>query len=110
MPALGGNEKPPECRRCGACCFSASPMFVRVTGDDWTRLGVEAARLAHFVGNRAFMHMQGGHCTALELKRTAEGREDFFCTIYDRRPEVCRTLERGSAECAGEIGRRNPKG
>jgi uncharacterized protein len=103
MPAPGADETPPDCRRCGACCFSASPRFVRVTGDDWTRLGREAARLAQFVGNRAFMRMHGGHCAALEIGRTAEGGQDFFCTIYDRRPDVCRTLERGSPECAGEI-------
>ena len=105
MPAMGANETPPDCRRCGACCFSASPTFVSVTGNDWSRLGAEAGRLAHFVGNRAFMRMQGGHCVGLEVRRTAEGGADFFCTIYEKRPEICRTLERGSAQCAGEIAR-----
>ena len=27
---------------------------------------------------------------------------EFFCTIYERRPQVCRDLARGSPECDGE--------
>jgi len=26
----------------------------------------------------------------------------FACSVYERRPTICRTLERGSAECHGE--------
>jgi uncharacterized protein len=94
---------PPNCRSCGVCCFSPSPTYVRVTGDDWARLGAGAERLARFVGHRAFMRMRDGRCIALEVKRTAEGRADFFCSIYAQRPQLCRELERGSPECAGEL-------
>jgi Fe-S-cluster containining protein len=73
-----------------------------VTGEDWTRLGVEADELARFIGHRAYMRMRYGHCTALELRSGDDGEVDFFCTIYDRRPQICRDLERGSAQCAGE--------
>jgi Fe-S-cluster containining protein len=94
---------PDDCRRCGVCCHSDSPTFVRVTGDDWTRLGDAADRLAHFLGHRAFLRLRDGHCAALEVRRTADGEPDFFCTIYERRPQVCRDLARGAPACAGEI-------
>lgn len=79
-------------------------MYVRVTGEDWSRLGAAAERLAHFVGHRAFMRMQAGHCIALEVQRNGDGQLDFFCSIYEQRPQLCRALDRGSPECAGELG------
>ena len=93
---------PTDCRSCGGCCFSPSPVYVRVTGDDWARLGDRAGELAQFVGHRAFMRMHEGHCAALAVRRDSVGPSDFFCTIYAVRPQVCRALERGSPECEGE--------
>ena len=93
---------PTDCRCCGVCCFSRLDTFVRVTGDDWVRLGPEAERLAHFVGHRAYMRMAGGHCAALEIRPATDGAPDFFCTAYEIRPQVCRDLARGSPACAGE--------
>ncbi|MEO6567446.1 MAG: YkgJ family cysteine cluster protein [Opitutaceae bacterium] len=92
----------PECLRCGACCYSPSEKFVRVTGDDWSRLAADADRVAQFIGNRAFMRMQEGHCAALQIRRSTDEAVEFFCTIYERRPQICRELQRGSPECAGE--------
>jgi uncharacterized protein len=96
---------PPDCRRCGACCFSQSPSYVRVTGDDWSRLGAEAGQRAHFIGHRAFMRMRDGHCAALEISRNdaAGGGLDFFCRVYERRPQTCRDLSRGSPQCEADI-------
>ena len=94
---------PSDCRRCGVCCFSDSAEYVWVRGDDWARLGDAAERLAHFIGNRAFMRMRGGHCAALDARRDAAGGAEFFCTIYEHRPEICRDLGRGSPECLGEL-------
>lgn len=76
---------------------------MRVTGADWTRLGETAEQLAHFTGrgNEAFMQMTDGHCAALVIRRIGDGTE-FFCTIYERRPQICRDLTRGSPECDGE--------
>ena len=99
---------PPDCLRCGACCFSPSDTFVRVSGDDWARLGADAPRLAQFIGHRAYMRMEGGHCAALEPRTGPDGQPEFFCTAYDRRPQVCRDLARGSAQCAGERARGKP--
>jgi hypothetical protein len=70
-----------------------------VTGADWSRLGDDAEACTTWIGNLAFMRMEHGRCAALEA------REDggLACGIYSRRPEICRTLERGSPACAGEI-------
>jgi Fe-S-cluster containining protein len=77
-----------------------------VTGDDYERLGDAAAALVIFLENRAFMRIDRageanpvGRCAALVLD-PVEGT--FLCSVYARRPEVCRTLERGSPPCAGE--------
>jgi hypothetical protein len=73
---------------------------VRVSGDDYDRLGDRAEEVTHFVGNRAFLRMTEGHCVALRIEADA-GR--FVCTIYDARPTTCRELDRGSSECQGEL-------
>jgi hypothetical protein len=93
---------PDNCLRCGVCCYSQLDAYVRVTGADWERLGVEAERLAHFIGHRAYMKMSGGHCAALQLRHLDAGATEFFCSIYDNRPQVCRDLARGAPECEGE--------
>ena len=94
---------PADCRRCGVCCYSVSAEYVWVRGDDWSRLGEEAERLAHFIGHRAFMRMKDGHCAALDVRRDAAGGPEFFCTIYEKRPEICRDLGRGSPECEADL-------
>lgn len=49
------------------------------------------------------MRMENGHCAALVA--TPDG---VACSIYEVRPEICRTLERGSPECAGELETKTP--
>ncbi|MCF7686928.1 MAG: YkgJ family cysteine cluster protein [Cephaloticoccus sp.] len=93
---------PTGCLACGACCHSRSPTFVRITGKDWTRLGDRVEALAHFIGHRAYMRMQDDHCAALALRRDAADQPEYFCTIYEQRPQVCRDLQRGSLQCAAE--------
>lgn len=90
---------PDDCTTCGTCCFSRSEEYVTVTGADYDRLGDAIGNaLVCFDGNQAFMRMELGRCAALQLEG---GR--FLCAIYDRRPEICRMLERGSPECEGEL-------
>ena len=89
----------PECTRCGACCFSRSPRYLRVFGRDYERLGEDAERLTHFIDNRAFLRIEDNHCAALTYDSASER---FLCSIYERRPDVCRALERGSGHCAAE--------
>ena len=76
---------------------------MRVDGDDWTRLGTAAERVAQFIGNKAYMRMRDGHCEALELREGAKGTREYFCSIYAERPATCRDLGRGSPQCEGEI-------
>lgn len=47
------------------------------------------------------MRMTDGHCAALVVRSVTDVTE-YFCTIYDRRPQICRDLARGSPECSGE--------
>ena len=91
---------PADCLTCGVCCFSRLEAYVRVTGEDWERLGDLAESHARFIGHRAYMRMESGRCAALRVERDT-GR--YFCTVYERRPQVCRDLGRGSPECLGEL-------
>jgi hypothetical protein len=75
---------------------------VAVTGQDWSRLGADVEHLAVFSSNRAFMRMVDGHCAALIVRCEGAGGRDYFCSVYERRPQICRELERGSPECGGE--------
>lgn len=99
----GVNLPLPDCLRCGVCCHSNLDTYVRVTGADWERLGFDADRVARFIGHRAYMRMSEGRCAALDVRVETDGTREFFCTVYERRPQVCRDLERGSPECAGEL-------
>lgn len=92
------------CLRCGVCCFSRLETYVRVSGEDWARLGAEAERVAWFDGGRAYLKMRDGRCGALAVRAAADGSgaREYFCTIYDRRPRVCRELGRGTPECEAE--------
>jgi Fe-S-cluster containining protein len=74
-----------------------------VTGEDWTRLGEAAELVAHIVGNRAYMRMADGRCAALDVRTGADGARECFCTVYERRPQICRDLARGSPQCEGEM-------
>jgi Fe-S-cluster containining protein len=94
---------PVECLNCGVCCFSKSATYVRVSGDDWIRLGDDAERVARFVGQRAYMRMRNGHCIALQITTKRGQPPVFFCEIYAQRPQICRELRRGSPQCKGEL-------
>jgi Fe-S-cluster containining protein len=98
------NNPITDCLRCGVCCHSKLETYVRLSGDDWERLGAETERVAHFIGNRAYMRIsEPGRCAALDVRTAADGARAFFCTVYERRPQVCRDLGRGSPECEGEL-------
>lgn len=90
---------PTECTSCGACCFSRTPDYLRVFGTDYERLDVDAERLTHTIENRVYMRLSDGHCAAL---RVVAETGQFLCSVYERRPDVCRWLERGSGYCRAE--------
>lgn len=95
MPEAGQG-----CLACGACCFSKLTNYVRVNGSDHARMGDEVDALTHFDGNRCYMNMHEEHCAALIVDRVTL---EFVCSIYARRPDTCRDLERQSPACRGEI-------
>lgn len=90
----------PECLACGVCCFSQLGTYVRVSGDDYSRLAERADELVWFDGNRAYMRMVDGHCAALAIEAPSG---QFVCSAYATRPRVCRELARGSGACLGEL-------
>lgn len=92
----------PACLACGACCFSRLATYVRVSGDDYARLGERADELAHFgdTDNRAYMRMVDGHCAALVVDGAAG---ELVCNAYETRPDACRDLTRGLGACLGEL-------
>jgi uncharacterized protein len=95
----GESATPTDCTTCGACCFSRAPDYLRVFGSDYERLGDQAERLTHFLGNRVYMRLENGHCAALRVEPES-GR--YLCSVYERRPDVCHWLERGSGHCRAE--------
>ncbi len=90
---------PKDCCDCGRCCFSDLPEYVRVFGVDLDRMDDRAAALTHFIGNRCYMRLEEGHCAALVIDPRARR---FVCSIYEARPDVCRSLDRGTGACLGE--------
>ena len=98
---MDDSHDAPECLRCGACCFADTPHYVRVTGYDHERLGDFAAEFTHWEGIRCWLRMSEGHCAALHI---ADGQ--YFCKIYEHRPDICRELQRGSSQCDSERERK----
>ena len=90
----------PECTSCGACCFSNMEEYVRVFGGDWDRMSDASREYTHFLGNRCYMRMEGGHCAALRID---PGAGLFLCAIYPERSDCCSGLARGSGACLGEL-------
>jgi len=80
-----------------------------VTGDDWSRLGAKAERFAHFIGHRAYMKMEHGHCAALLVQILPSGERVYWCRLYQQRPQICRDLGRGSPECEAERALKSAK-
>lgn len=98
----------PECQHCGACC-AHSDEYVPVREADAHRLDPwlytpatpdgqwDTVPMPPFV-----MKMIGTakRCVALE----GQIGQQVSCSIYTHRPDVCRDLVRGCAECAYMVG------
>ncbi|MBK8939865.1 MAG: YkgJ family cysteine cluster protein [Polyangiaceae bacterium] len=90
---------PGDCRACARCCFSESPEHVRVFECDWDRMNEHTRTLTTSREDRRFMRFDGGRCAALvaDLQRGW-----LSCGVYEQRPDVCRSLERGTSICLEE--------
>ena len=96
----GDSTAQASCLACGTCCFSELATYVPVVGSDHTRLGDQVDVLTVFDGHRCYMRMHDGHCAALVVDVTSQ---NFVCSIYETRPDVCRELERGGPACRAEL-------
>lgn len=100
-PARSGPAAAPDfdCRTCGACC---SPQR-----NDAVYVGVTAADIARMtrpwrernVAREAILTKLDpvGRCVCVAL-RGAVGQR-VSCSIYERRPQECRSFTAGSKEC-----------
>jgi|SRR5690606_32958353 len=88
---ISAPEPEPEvaCSNCKACCCRLEVLLITETGvperfveESWSGVSVMA-------------RLEDGWCAALD-------RNSMRCTIYDRRPWVCREFEMGSHECLVE--------
>src|SRR5437879_13573669 len=81
------------CQACGACCAYSS-NWPRFTTEDDAALDRIPADLVN--EKLSGMRCEGERCAALKGKIG----EATSCSIYEVRPEVCRTCMPGDAECA----------
>jgi Fe-S-cluster containining protein len=78
-----------SCLNCQACCCRLEVMLISDTGvpdkfiehDEW--------------GGRRMARLDDGWCAALD-------RDTLSCTIYEKRPQICRDFEMGGDECLSE--------
>jgi uncharacterized protein len=83
------SENRITCSSCEACCCRLEVMLITDTGvpdryiqtDKW--------------GGMSMARLDDGWCSALD-------RNSMRCTIYQKRPLVCREYEMGGAECIDE--------
>ncbi|CAE6900504.1 Fe-S-oxidoreductase [Pseudomonas marincola] len=88
---LIAHAQQPEiaCSNCAACCCQLEVMLLTETGvperyiatDEW--------------GGEVMLRLDDGWCAALD-------RDSMRCSIYERRPLICREFEMGSPECQDE--------
>lgn len=84
---------PPACAGCGSCCHLVVELR---PGDD-----VPEELVVEHAGVRCLDQHGDGACVALD-------RGTRLCTIYERRPQTCRDLNRGTAICLLALARRPP--
>ncbi len=77
------------CSNCQACCCSLEVMILTDTGVPYQHITVDEH------GAESMLRLDDGWCSALD-------RDTLMCTIYEKRPWVCRIFEMGSYECIDE--------
>jgi Fe-S-cluster containining protein len=108
LPPLDEEPDPSgaDCLACGRCCHHP-PGGVRLGAIDEGRMSKRALALYTEVLARPpfsrFLQNDGERCMALDLSVPRR----YACRIYEERPDGCRVVEPGSAECleARRLGR-----
>ena len=74
------------CSTCQACCCRLEVMLITDTGVPDKFIEVDKW------GGSTMLRLEDGWCAALD-------RDTLLCTIYEKRPLICREFATGSAEC-----------
>ena len=88
-----------DCRDCGRCCFDEDATYLPVFFVDLDRMSEHTRAFTRTEEGRTYMSLREGRCAALTIDPVA-GR--FVCGVYEERPDVCRALQRGSAQCLND--------
>jgi len=80
------SETEVTCSSCQACCCRLEVMIISDTGVPKEHIALDEW------GAETMLRLDDGWCSALN-------RENFMCSIYEKRPWVCREFEMGSYEC-----------
>lgn len=97
-----------NCRKCGACCspqvygsgVEQETGYVQLLGIDLVSLSDEYLRKHVVVSKddkRLACKENHNGCVCVALRGTVGKR--VFCTIYERRPHLCRIYKKGSGNC-----------
>lgn len=88
---LPTKEPPTEilCSNCAACCCRLEVMLITDTGvpDRFIQENED--------GSQVMARLDDGWCAALD-------RNTLMCSIYEKRPWICREFAMGSYECREE--------
>lgn len=77
------------CENCDACCCRLEVMLITDTGVSDNFIEIDRW------GGRTMARLDDGWCSALD-------RNTMTCTIYDKRPWICREFQMGDYECISE--------
>jgi Fe-S-cluster containining protein len=92
--------KIPKCKSCGACCCHPDdPKWVEVTVQDSLRIPKEIPLNEGDIATFSMPYLRGS-CLCLE----GDIGKKCFCSIYAKRPSICRKVKRGSPICLYMMG------
>ena len=77
------------CENCDACCCRLEVILITDTGVPHNFIEIDQW------GGRTMARLEDGWCAALD-------RNTMACTIYEKRPWICREFEMGEYECISE--------
>jgi len=78
-----------SCSNCEACCCRLEVILITDTGVPYNFIELDKW------GGRKMARLDDGWCSALD-------RNTMMCSIYEKRPLICREFEMGEYECIAE--------
>ena len=89
LTKLPAAQNDVTCANCAACCCRLEVLLLTDTGVPQRFIATDAW------GGEVMKRLDDGWCAALD-------RNTMLCTIYERRPLVCREFEMASDDCLTE--------